>query len=383
MTQSPVSRQFHITIGAAPQPVELLAHDLRLVKAALLYADGVKLCSPASSLVLSVLAIGELTPKQQLDFLETVAPLLVRKKQDADNLLAGLSRYRSLGQKKRLNRHELVFRLGFEAHLKRQWVEIREIAYKTAEDAGAEGIIRALASGVLELHTFSTPTHAEDMSDRMVSEFVEVVTKAMSDGTTYPLFDDGTGGLVSAGIREGKLAVSDAHVARARHIGLAAHLLERLPLFDLATIQEILDIRRELDRPLVRFRRAMIQFSEKIKTASWDKDFPMEAEQVFYREVEPAVLDIEDAIRSNSYLATLVRKIADKPLLVPGGSALALVVSQLSFLPDIAALCLGIGTAASPVVYDVRREWRQKQQAIEQNSLFFYYGARERLTQLA
>jgi hypothetical protein len=65
---------FHITIVAAPLTAAgqvSLEHDLDMIKAALLYADRVKLCSPASSMMLQVLAIGQLKQKQQLELLES------------------------------------------------------------------------------------------------------------------------------------------------------------------------------------------------------------------------------------------------------------------------------------------------------------------------
>ena len=46
---------FHITVATAPiaGPMDLV-HDLRLVKAALLYGDRVTLCSPMASLAMDL-----------------------------------------------------------------------------------------------------------------------------------------------------------------------------------------------------------------------------------------------------------------------------------------------------------------------------------------
>jgi hypothetical protein len=208
-----------------------------------------------------------------------------------------------------------------------------------------------------------------------------VLAEAISDSVTYPLFDELTGGLIRSGIQEGKIEVSELNIKRGRHARLAAHLLERLPLFDAAGMDEILDIRKELERPLIRFRSAMIKFSDNIKSASWDKNFSLEAEQVFYKEIEPAILDIEDAVKTNNYLSTLIRKVADKPLTIPAGSTLAVVVSRLSDLPDLVSQGLGVSLAAAPLIYDATKEWKEKQLKTEQNHLFFYYRARKELSE--
>jgi hypothetical protein len=245
-----------------------------------------------------------------------------------------------------------------------------------AKAAGAVGINRAKESGLLTLHSLGETGSFDDI----VNEFLDVVANSVSNGSTYPLFDEQTSGLVRAGIEEGKITVSDKGIDRSKHSRLAAHLFERLPLFDAASVDEILDIRKELERPLVRFRAAMMKFSDDIRSAAWDKDFDSEAQKVFYREIEPAVLDIEDAVKSNGYLAALVRKVADKPLAIPAGSALAVVMSQLSSLPDLVSQALGVSLAVAPLVYDATREWKEKQLKAEQNHLFFYYRVKKELS---
>jgi hypothetical protein len=85
-----------------------------------------------------------------------------------------------------------------------------------------------------------------------VQEFVEIIKNALSNGSTYPLFDGQTGDLVRTGVKGGQIRVSQAGVARGKHSGLAARSLERLPVFEQASIKEILDIRQELEHPLTR-----------------------------------------------------------------------------------------------------------------------------------
>lgn len=381
-------RSLHITIGTAVADASInLEHDLRLVKAALLYADSVKLCSLKSTLVTAVLQLGEMKPREQVLFLEMVAPTLVQDKQ-LRNLLTVIEQYKETYRPKILEekgsfrfqgptQSDLHLRYRLERVISQSWVGIKERIDEIAKAAGAEGINRAKESGLLTLHSLGETGNFDDI----VTEFLDVIAKSVSNGSTYPLFDEQTSGLVRAGIEEGKITVSGVGIDRSKHSRLAAHLFERLPLFDAASVDEILDIRKELERPLVRFQAAMMKFSDDIRSAAWDKDFDSEAQQVFYREIEPAVLDIEDAVKTNRFFAALVRKIADKPLALPAGSTLAAVMSQLSSLPDLVSQALGVSLAAAPLVYDASKEWKDKKLKSEQNHLFFYYRARKELSE--
>lgn len=362
---------FHITIGSYPSQEISLENDLRLVKSALLYADKVKLCSLMSSMMLTLVTLKESDLPRHLEMLQVLIPPMSEDQDKAKELVGQLQNIRQIMYKEKPSKRELLQRAQIRPKLSQMRSTLIGIAERMLRDAGMDSLTNVIQTGLLELHTFRAGDTWESSS--MANEFVEVLSTAISTGSTYPLFDDKTGNLVNLGVRAGKIDVSEGGVMRGKHCGLASRLLERLPLFDDASVSEVLDIRRELEGSLVRFRSAMIKFSEQIKTAAWDEDFSFEAEQVFQRDVAPAILEIEEAVRSNKYLASLTRKLLDKPLVIPSGSALALVMSQLGAMPQLVAQALGISIASGLVAYDAYEEWRQKKQAAEQNQLFFYY----------
>jgi hypothetical protein len=150
----------------------------------------------------------------------------------------------------------------------------------------------------------------------------------------------------------------------------------------MASVDEIIDIRKEFSTPLIRFRSAIIGFSGEINNAPWDKDFPQDCERLFHKEVAPSILEIEEAMHSNNYLSALAQKTLEKPIAIPAGTALAIAVSQVSSLPDIAVYAAGIGTAAgtATIAYQAYIDWKQKTEKIEQNRLFFYYKTAKRLS---
>lgn len=372
-------REFHITVGTAPKMhpsngqdtrVELL-HELQLVKAAVFYADRVTLCSPAASMVIDAFDVGTYTMSERLELLKRVGPMV----QPNGRTELGVDRYRALMKKKHRTRDELLLLRRFESEFERHWDELTAVVGNLAERAGALGIVEAMRSGVLQLD----PLHAGDGTDALIAEFLETVGDAIRSNRTHPLFDDETGNLVRLAIETGKLTVSSAGVSRGKHSGLAASLLERLPLFEAASLDELLSVRRDLERPLIRFRGAVLAFSEKIRTAPWDADFESEADLTFRRDVEPAVMDVEDALRSSHFLIELGRKAMDTSVVLKPGSVLAVAVSTLSGLPHIASVALGATLAMGNAAYDAWLARAQRLKAAEQNRMYFYYRAKQAL----
>jgi hypothetical protein len=137
----------------------------------------------------------------------------------------------------------LTFEQALLAQLKRQYAA-------TAEITGAAELMEAMKAGVLEIFAFHTATpngHKEalDSLDRpfnksVMNEYLEILSRALSDNSIYPLFDLDSSYLVQSGIQHGHLKVSAAAKWRSRHAALAQQILDRLPVLDRATVSEIL-----------------------------------------------------------------------------------------------------------------------------------------------
>lgn len=410
-------RGFHMTITTglddAHEPSVLggvsLEHDLRLVKAALLYADDVTLYSPAASMLLSIGNLDAYRAKEKIDLLTASLPYIMPDGKEAASLRQGLETYRHLKKQRYTTSEERRFIQGIEQAS--QWDQMCSVSGKIARDSQVAMLVRAIKSGRLHVHDFlkakgqsraetaarligqaaidATARQAQGWSDAIIEDYVLRMSKAISSGQTFPLFDTQAANLARQGVREGMFTVSDTGMNRGRHSGLAADLLERLPLFEQASVDEILDIRRELAKPLVRFRKAVTTFSGTIKAAAWDDDFLTEADAIFYRDVDPVVQEIAEMVESNRYLLQLLRKIG-----LPAG-ALTAVISRIADLPEIVAQAINnpaaaqvvnpavatavAGAVGSAVFSTVWEKW-DKGQNIEQQELYFYYRARKKLS---
>ncbi len=270
---------FHITVATTPEDFEEsgLRQEFRLLKAALLYADKVKFCSPSSSMLNTLMSLGTLKSEEFLQFyaIQTGKPEIVE----------AIQAYKILRKKRKSNlyRQHLGAYTQLEKVLRQYEVDSRRFFEGLADKAGIDELTLAVESQLVELHPFSF-TNDDDL---FVKEYFDVIKDAVTSGQTYPLFDDLTGDLIRSAIKEGKINLSDELIHRAKHIGLSSDLFQRLPLFDNAPIDEVIDIRKELDKPLVGFRSAVMRFSREVENAPWGEDFPLEAERVFREHVEP------------------------------------------------------------------------------------------------
>jgi hypothetical protein len=366
----------HMTIGAALTPDMTFAEELRLLRVGLLYADRITLCSPRVSLLTQVSRITILKPDEQVELMLEAAAQTNTIIPQEDKAREALAEYKSLSkrsiryrkQEERLRALEKIFAAGHK--------EVEEHILRMLADAGAEPIVAALNRKLVELY----PLKVEGGQEGILAEFVEQVQQIVKDQKTYTLFDEPTGRLLGGNIQAGRLAVSDVQVGRGRSAPLVATLLERLPLFETVSFDDLLGIKEELSGALVRFRGAMLRFAETIESAPWDSDFPAEIENLIHRDVTPAVTDIEEAIRNNSYVSQTLLKVAAQPLPLAAGSFLALAISQASALPTLAAQALGLSVGAAVNWAAAHQEWLDRHREATGNELYFYYKARQRLS---
>lgn len=387
-------QDFHITIGTSPSVGADLTEDLRLVKAAILYGDKAKLCSMASSCVLSMKRFGQMSADQQFDLIVSIVPFLMKDEDELKHSMGLIELYKQTVGKKHKGAREYQLQAEMKRAIKKLWEDSIEKNTKLMQPEATRGLEKAISEGLLEVHFFdrfkdTSETVRNLVNDSlandenihaMMYEYLGMIAGAVQNGETYPMFDDATGGMLKAVVNAGGMMTSSASIAQGKQSALAADLLKRLPVFNEATVHEVIDIRRELARPLIRFRGAIIGYADKIKSASWDKDFTVEAEQVFRRDLEPTVLEIEDAVNSNqSLLALCTRKIGDKNVVL--NSLFSFVVSNFTDLPKITGLMLAAGVGSASLAIEVWNEWVKQKTSVEKNQLYFYYSAKNLLSE--
>jgi len=341
-----------------------------------------------------MLADTEANKNQQLDFIERHFRENIARDdtEAAATMLEFVRCYRDLRRGRNLSKEQVVLKAQLAEELERIWGRFKGGWEEFALKAGADEILAAKRSGLVDFHRFAAggveksagldPSCNERRSDefyeQVTAELFGVLSRTVSEGATYPLFDAHAGELVRLGVEASVIRVSESGATKGRHAGLASDLLRRLPLFEDAPVDEILSIRGELDGPLTRFRGAVARFSDGIRAAGWDPEFVDDAEEVFVREVEPVVREIEDAVRDSGFGAQLLPAMTEPKNWAAGG-ALGMAAYNLASLPELASLAVGGGVGFAAGVREAYLEWREGRRGVERNELFFYYEAGRRL----
>ena len=365
-----------------------LSEDLALVKASLLYADRVRLCSAGSSILSSIAQYAEASPEERAKLVVRYLPDL-QPSIDADWLrffeaAVGLRPRRERLAVPRSARREII------SMVRQQDDELRRGIIDGHRAAGIEGFREAVHEGVLESHTFRQTSFeaivqahikgegdwssSVDIAD-VIAEFLEVASEAVASGTTYPLFDAPTAEFIAAVEDTSFAPISPIAADLGRHSGLAGDLLRRLPLFERATISEVLDIRRDLRVPLLGFRTAVRDFAREVRSAAWREGFSEEAEALFREKVEPEVEKIEHAVKENSSYAELGRRVLEHGGAGLAGGVVGGFLASTSSLVNVSAAAL-LGGVGGPLVKALL-EKHQRISELEENQLYFYYAAGE------
>ncbi|MBI5928751.1 MAG: hypothetical protein HY862_05545 [Chloroflexi bacterium] len=359
-----------MTVCTSPSGKIDLHDEVKLLKSALLYADRVRLCSITSSMLVLFQQIGNYKP---IELVRIFAQGL-----NNPELLQFIALHDQINSKKHRSRDEIIKFRKIELEIEKFREQALMYFEAMAEKAGMKNLKNAQDAGLLEMEIFDG-----DDSDALAAKFLSSVISSITTGNTYPIFDNRTSKLIKSLVDEKILTTTPVQSNRSKQVSLPSDLLRRLPFFDEASIDEIIDIRRELDKPLIRFRSAMIAFSQIIETASWDEEFPFEAERIFHQYVAPAVLEIEEDCRANSFLRgflpNLIGNIVEKPALPATGSAIYLVLGPAAGLPDIVAAGLSFSLGSSVLLSKTLSDWREKTQEIERNQMYFYYQSRQKL----
>lgn len=392
-----VSPALHFTVGSLPSTRDRaegffnFEHELELLKAALLYADRVKLCSVGASFMSSLNDLDNPSFKDKLTLMREFLPM-TNPDATPEELEKGYKLIDALGGS-RAQRRALNTRVKQEGHkvIDEGWKGLENIVQEQFRTVrGAEEFRVALRSGLVELHPFrristvgiirmgmevsSGLSLSELYSDEIYDEYEDRIYATVQDGTTYPLFDDKTGNIVEEAIRRKLILPSQGAVARGRHGGLSGDLLQRLPLFERASVAEVLNIREELAVHLDAFREAVAQFAATISPASWDEEFTEEAERILRERVDPAVRRIERAVEERQDLRELSCRFGP-PMAAGALPSVGVFVGSGSVLGSLAVLALGVTAGAAQGA----ARHREQRQALEGNQLYFYYRAGELL----
>lgn len=159
---------------------------------------------------------------------------------------------------------------------------------------------------------------------------------------------------------------------------LSEYYISTLPGFEDATMDEIKDIRRELNEHIVPYRSAIIKMAEEIKVLPETESFQQECLSLYLRDIEPKVAAIKAAIDDNNVFKNTAKKIiTNKETWVSIGA----LATAFATTGDIAnAVSIGTATALGglSIAQGVVSTLEEKKK-IKDNEMFFLYEIGRRL----
>ncbi len=156
-----------------------------------------------------------------------------------------------------------------------------------------------------------------------------------------------------------------------RELSMAASLLNPLPTFSRASIDEVLDIRSELSVPLKAFRGELRSLARDMPQDDNDVDAFLRG--VWVDRIQPALDEIDELSEENSYLKQLSDKAMDPTTMLPAVATFALGIAGLSGLAEM----ITAATSAAAVPLNAVRARRKEQRAIEHKRFYFLWKVQQ------
>lgn len=369
---------FDFTVAITPSMTNI-DRELQYIKSALLYADQVTLISPMAYLYTQLSMNGsKLDEKALIRLLNFILPMCREKSPETfrqgQEVVGQLS---SIILSKRYKAIPMIHKIEMRKMLAGFSQELDTTLLKMVGDTQANELKGLIQSKKLILKKFE---HSLADVDGCVSEYFGMLKASVR--SSFPLFDEMSNDLMVAAVKSRIICLSDTDRRKITHAGVSDNFIHRLPSFEEASLDEILDIRQELNGPLIRFRGKMLDYSDSVQFLPWDEDFEEECSLLFEKEVAPAMLEIDELTKENGFIKNLSKSlITDGEFLKSTGGlvvgmAAAGVISSFSqaISTDTAILTAG-GAWATQKIAMTYEEYSKQKKAISKKDLFFYYQA--------
>lgn len=373
-----ITMGFDFTVAIVPNNTSL-EREMNYIKSALLYADKVTLISPLAYMFNRLTDKGNnLNERTVIKLIEQILPLA--KLNDTifyEETYPVIKEFSNIIHSKRYKSIPYVKKLEIQRQLRSFTMEVCEVMFSLVGEQHGNELQTLINKGQVEIEEFN---HSLGDLDLCVKDYCDLLTKSIQ--SSYPLFDTQSNDLMKAAVDSRIVNLSSIDKQKITHAGLTDNYIQKLPSFSEASMDELIDIKNELSKPLTRFRGKMLEYSESIQSMPWDTDFESECELLYNKEVVPALLEIEEGTKDGSFIKNLGRKfLTDEGVWrSTGGLVVSIaaggVISAFNnaISSDTAMLVTG-GAYAATKIASAYEEYTANKREIERKDLYFYYKA--------
>ena len=373
-----ITMGFDFTVAIVPNNTSL-EREMNYIKSALLYADKVTLISPLAYMFNRLTdKSNNLNERTVIKLIEQILPLA--KLNDTifyEETYPVIKEFSNIIHSKRYKSIPYVKKLEIQRQLRSFTMEVCEVMFSLVGEQHGNELQTLINKGQVEIEEFN---HSLGDLDLCVKDYCDLLTKSIQ--SSYPLFDTQSNDLMKAAVDSRIVNLSSIDKQKITHAGLTDNYIQKLPSFSEASMDELIDIKNELSKPLTRFRGKMLEYSESIQSMPWDTDFESECELLYNKEVVPALLEIEESTKDGSFIKNLGRKfLTDEGVWrSTGGLVVSIaaggVISAFNnaISSDTAMLVTG-GAYAATQIASAYEEYTANKREIERKDLYFYYKA--------
>ncbi len=375
--------KFDFTVAITPGDVNI-ERELQYIKSALLYADRVKLISPIAYMFTQFTdlrnqkneyAVMNLLFKA-VHFIEDLDQELYQQSMSTCSDLSKIIKDKSYKAR------PILERIKLREELKKFAIEIGKKIYSLIGQNESSELQRLINNQQVVIEEFD---HLISDVSGSVNDYFQKLNKSIND--SFPLFDEQSYGLMRSAVKAKIINLSPLNKAKLTHAGVTDNYIQKLPSFERASIDEILDIKKEFEKPLIRYRSMMLKYTESIQSLPWDDDFAVECNLIYDKEIAPELLEIQELTKENSFIKNLGwNMLTDKTIISKEASGLVVtlaaggVISSFSeVLSTNGGVLLAGGAWTAQKIASAYREYSNKRKDIERKDLFFYYQAGKEL----
>lgn len=302
------------TIGTVSSSLDF-EEDIKLIKSSLLYADEIELIGMAEYAVFKYLPRRVNSVKDIESLLDSFIPLLSsistngapEMVEQLESLKAQIAPFSyMLKKKKGRNKQELLAQIQMNKVLSESRTMLLGCMNQLTNTPGANEISKLLERNIVSVFDYDDDNFDFDV---LAGSYFGNLIGTMQNNTAYPLFDKTSNDVIASCAKTNLFDLGNVNQEVLVHAGLATSILQTLPTLESATIDEILDFKKDLQGSLMNFRSAMYTFSEEVKSRPWDKDFQYECLKIYSKEVAPRVEELNELASDTSVLKNMGRKV--------------------------------------------------------------------------
>lgn len=392
------------SIGTATNSMEF-EESLNLIKSSLLYADEIELIGMAEYAVFNYLPKCLSASDNLEDMIAKLVPFLEsfdnpQAQEIANQLTNSLVALESvmpyLKKKKHRSKEELFAQLKMQQLTNQCNTLLNDAMISLMNQNGINSIRNLVDNGIVSIYDYS---HNSFSIDALAGGYFANLIGTIKHGGAYPLFDTISSEIVRSVINTNIIDFSKTDKEIIRHAGIANNILATLPTLEKASVDEILDFKKELTIPLTNFRTAIYKFSEQVSSMPWDDNFQYECLKLYDTEVMPKVNEINELSSETNVLKNFGSKVLsdeeERKKLGYVGAGLATTITTGSNMLDALGLFenllrsgakIGLtatGISAFLKTADLLRqscaETKAKKTELEGNVMYYYYKASQNI----